>query len=147
MISALALLLVFIFCALASVHVYWACGGRKWQSIAVPERPSRNDASTMERAFQPGNTGTLAVAAVLFMIAGMAGMRGGWFGGAMEYPGLRAGLALVAAAMLLRAIGDFRLVGFFKKIRTTRFARMDTLAYSPLCCALGLGLAALARSS
>jgi hypothetical protein len=44
----------------------------------------------------------------------------------------------------LRAIGDFRYVGFFKRIRDSKFARLDTLAYSPLCAALAvlIGIAA-----
>ena len=49
-----------------------------------------------------------------------------------------------AAMFALRAIGDFRYVGFFKRIRDTRFARLDTLAYSPLCAVLAvlIGIAA-----
>jgi uncharacterized membrane protein SpoIIM required for sporulation len=51
---------------------------------------------------------------------------------------------LIAAVFALRAIGDFRYVGFFKRIRDTRFARLDTLAYWPLCAVLAvlIGIAA-----
>jgi hypothetical protein len=51
---------------------------------------------------------------------------------------------LIAAVFALRAIGDFRYVGFFKRIRDSKFARLDTLAYSPLCAALAvlIGIAA-----
>jgi hypothetical protein len=51
---------------------------------------------------------------------------------------------LIAAVFALRAIGDFRYIGFFKRIRDTRFARLDTLAYSPLCAVLAvlIGIAA-----
>jgi len=45
----------------------------------------------------------------------------------------------------LRAIGDFRHVGFFKRVRGCRFARLDTLAYSPLCTALALLIGIAAR--
>ena len=38
----------------------------------------------------------------------------------------------------LRAIGDFRYVGFFKRVRDSSFARLDTLAYSPLCAGLAV---------
>ncbi|WP_372490886.1 DUF3995 domain-containing protein [Paenibacillus mellifer] len=34
---------------------------------------------------------------------------------------------------LLRAIGEGKYVGFFKKIKHTRFAKQDTVFYSPLC--------------
>ena len=47
----------------------------------------------------------------------------------------------LGAVFLARAIGDFRLVGFFKRVQGSRFARLDTLVYAPLC--LILGIAAL----
>ncbi len=47
------------------------------------------------------------------------------------------GLCAVAALFLLRAIGDFNYMGFFKKIKTTEFGRLDTLYYSPLCLLVG----------
>lgn len=53
-------------------------------------------------------------------------------------------IAGAAAVLVLRAVGDFRLVGFFKRIRGSRFARLDTLLYSPLCFALGAALALMA---
>jgi hypothetical protein len=51
---------------------------------------------------------------------------------------IEVGAWLIAAVFALRAIGDFRYVGFFKRIRDSRFARLDTLAYSPLCACLAL---------
>ena len=53
----------------------------------------------------------------------------------------RIGATGVGAAFLLRAIGEFRYVGFFKRVRGTRFAFWDTCLFSPLC--LGIGLASL----
>ena len=46
---------------------------------------------------------------------------------------LKYGLWIIAALFLLRAIGEFKYVGFFKKVNTTKFAKMDTKYYSPLC--------------
>ncbi|WP_367946795.1 DUF3995 domain-containing protein [Leptospira santarosai] len=45
---------------------------------------------------------------------------------------------LLSAMFLFRAIGDFRLVGFFKKIRGTKFAKNDTAFFSPLCLLLSI---------
>ncbi len=39
----------------------------------------------------------------------------------------------IAFVFLLRAVGDFRYVGFFKKAGNDVFSRMDTALYSPLC--------------
>jgi len=44
----------------------------------------------------------------------------------------------IPAIFLLRALGDFRYVGFFKKVKTTPFAKADTKFFSPLCLMLGL---------
>ena len=57
---------------------------------------------------------------------------------------MRWALVVVAVVLLLRAVGDFRLVGFFKKITGSRFARLDTLVFSPLCVVLGLSLLVVA---
>lgn len=48
---------------------------------------------------------------------------------------------ILAAVMLLRSIGDFRYVGFFKRERAGRFAELDTRFYSPLCLLLALAVA------
>ena len=50
----------------------------------------------------------------------------------------------LAAGLLARAIGDFKYVGFFKKIRDSRFARLDTWVFSPLCLLLAAGVAIIA---
>ena len=34
---------------------------------------------------------------------------------------------------IIRAIGDFRYLGFFKEVKSTEFGTMDTWLYSPLC--------------
>jgi hypothetical protein len=67
-----------------------------------------------QRAFVPSTGGTLTVAAALFFAA-----------------------AVVAIA---RAVGDFRLVGFFKRVRGTNFARLDTAVFAPLCLLLGIAV-------
>ncbi|WP_369124978.1 DUF3995 domain-containing protein [Enterobacter asburiae] len=50
----------------------------------------------------------------------------------------RIGNWVVVVLFLLRAVGDFKIVGFFKKIRRTEFSKYDSLYYSPLCLYLSL---------
>jgi hypothetical protein len=50
----------------------------------------------------------------------------------------------IAILMFARAIGDSNLVGFFKEVKDSKFARLDTWVYSPLCVVLGAGLLAVA---
>ena len=52
----------------------------------------------------------------------------------------RFGIWVLAAVFALRAIGDFRYIGIFKRVRGTRFARNDSLYFSPLC----MGISGLA---
>ncbi|MEM7298065.1 MAG: DUF3995 domain-containing protein [Bacteroidota bacterium] len=40
---------------------------------------------------------------------------------------------LIPTIFLFRSIGDFKYVGFFKKIKTTRFGKSDTRYFAPLC--------------
>jgi len=40
---------------------------------------------------------------------------------------------VLAALFLIRAVGEFRYVGFFKSVRDTRFATWDSWLFSPLC--------------
>lgn len=62
-------------------------------------------------------------------------------------PGVLAGLCYgLAAVFLIRAIGDFKLIGFFKRIRDSRFSRWDTFAYSPLCLGLSVGMFLIGRT-
>jgi hypothetical protein len=51
---------------------------------------------------------------------------------------VRYGSWFIPVVFLLRAVGEFRYVGFFKKIKNTSFAKMDSQYYSPLCLAVGV---------
>jgi Protein of unknown function (DUF3995) len=124
----------------AAVHVYWAVGGRTGKAAAVPTAAGR-------AVIKPSAMSTAMVAAGLCVIAALVALRIGW----LKLPGfagdrilLQIAVWLIAAVFALRAIGDFRYVGFFKRIRDTPFARLDTLVYSPLCAALAvlIGIAA-----
>ena len=40
---------------------------------------------------------------------------------------------IIPAIFLLRAIGEFKYVGFFRKVRSTPFAKKDQQLFTPLC--------------
>ena len=71
----------------------------------------------------------LAVSALL-----LVGAVAGW----APRVGYRVGGGGVGVVLLARAVGDRRSVGFWKRERSTEFARRDTVLYSPLCLVLGL---------
>lgn len=53
-------------------------------------------------------------------------------------------LSFGACGVCIEIAGRFRFVGFFKTVRGSRFARWDTLLFSPLCLLLGLAVAIIA---
>ena len=136
--------LVLIFLVLSLIHFYWVLGGRWGLAAAVPTKADG------QLLFKAGWLPTLVVALGLLLLAAViAALMGlmplGWLynlpDGFLEY-----GLWAVAGLFLLRAIGDFRYAGFFKRVRGTAFGRMDTLLFSPLC-AVVAGLLALLLSA
>jgi len=132
MIAGTAAILVLLF--LAGVHFYWAAGGKAGKGAAIPAANGRP-------VIKPSAFATMVVGVGLCAMAAVLALRTGW----LDLPVLPGNGSLVeiaawliAVVFALRAIGDFRYVGFFKKIRDSRFARLDTLAYSPLCACLAL---------
>jgi hypothetical protein len=81
----------------------------------------------------PGIFATLIVAAGLFGFGLLVLIRSGLLVADLPLWLSRYWLWIIAAIFLLRAIGDFNYVGFFKKYRQTIFGRNDTRYYSPLC--------------
>jgi cytochrome c oxidase subunit IV len=136
-----------VFAALSVVHVYWALGGTAGLKAAIPERPTNRDEHASEgkfiEAFHPSVAMTLLVAGALAIVGALVILRAGIFAPARTDVWLRWSLAVVALIVTARAVGDLNLVGFFKQIRGSRFAVLDTWLYSPLCVFLALGLALL----
>jgi uncharacterized protein DUF3995 len=89
------------------------------------------------RAFNPSALATLAVAAALFLSVIIVVARAGILTTSIRPSQFTLPAALVGLGFLARAVGEFRLVGFFKSVRGTPFARWDTFLFSPLCLVLG----------
>ena len=97
--------------------------------------------------FVPSTRATVGVGVVLLLFAGLFAATGGLIPLGLPKPLLRGLSYALALGLLARAIGEFRCVGFFKRIRGSRFARLDSWVYSPLCLLLGAGIALVARQS
>ena len=124
--NILGILLATIFAILGSFHVYWAAGGRFGMAAAVPKVGG-------EPIFSPSAFATVLVATALF--AAMLTVLGqiGWLGETIPQWIFRWATFGIAALFLLRAIGDFKLLGFFKQVNDTDFAFWDSFLFSPLC--------------
>ena len=132
-VTVVAFALAVVFCALSLLHIGWALGFGSGRVQVVPERPDG------QPVFRPGPFATLTVAGLLFLAALLVTQRAGlgreWIPAGFVGPGCWG----VSAAFVLRAIGEFRYVGVFKRVRGTAFARMDSRLYTPLALLLGLG--------
>jgi hypothetical protein len=122
--------------AIAILHGYWAGSGSAGSGLAVLKKNG-------VPVFKPGPVGTGLVAVALMLAAAIVIGRLGYWRLPYQDAWLRTACWMLAAVFILRAIGDFRFVGFFKRGHDSPFARWDTAAYSPLCLLLGLGIAAV----
>ena len=135
----LAHLLICIFSTLGGIHLYWLAGGSWGTSAVIPEHEGKP-------LFRPTRLATGVVAAGLFCCALLMAVVARIIPLPLQVPLTILGY-LCALLFFARAIGDFRLIGFFKRVRDTRFARFDTLLYSPLCLAISIGVFWVVRCS
>lgn len=119
------------FSLVGTIHVYWAFLGFLGIPLGsinavIPEKKEGN------LSFQPSVLATLVVAIGLFTMAffSWAILSDAVVFSEQWVKRINAGIAFL---FLVRAIGDFKYVGFFKKVKETRFALNDTRYYSPLC--------------
>ena len=124
--------LTIIFTVLAILHFYWAFGGAWGFKNAIP---------TNEQGIQilkPTTTDSIIVGIVLLLF-------GLFYVLALKLKRVKIlvlarnmGLWMIPMLFVARALGDFKYVGFFKQVKETEFANLDTMFYSPLCLIIGL---------
>jgi hypothetical protein len=125
-------ILSFIFLSLSGLHIYWGFGFKMGHAATIP---TKTDGKPV---INPAKIDCFIVAAGLLVFSVFVLIRAGLV--LITLPGLlfNYGMWAITALFLLRAIGDFNYIGFFKKIKKTRFAQMDTMYYSPLCLVIGI---------
>jgi hypothetical protein len=128
-----------IFVGLCLLHVYWALGGRLGRGAAVPSVAGKP-------LFTPSPLGTLLVAAGLLIAALVIAGTVGWLGKAVPTRVFRLLAHAISVVFIVRAIGDFRYVGFFRGASDSVFAYWDLRLYSPLCLFIGAAVFVLVWS-
>lgn len=136
--TALAWALGVVFAALGLLHVVWAAGGGTGSAMVIPEQDG-------VPLFRPGPLASLAVALLLLAAAALVLQKGDVLPVLVPPAIATLGTWIVAMTMVARAVGEFRYLGFFKRVRGTRFATWDTRLFSPLCLALGIGTVIIAN--
>ncbi len=122
-----------IFTLLGCLHLFWMFGGKWGLAQSYPTSESGD-----KQMLNPGPVACLGVALGLLGFAFYNCSLGIGFVQSQPFRATRWVIWAIAGIFLLRALGDFRYVGFFKKVKNTEFGRMDTKWYAPLCLYLGL---------
>jgi Protein of unknown function (DUF3995) len=118
-------------------HFKMAFADKSGESAGVPSVDGKP-------LFVPSTGATIAVGVVLILFALLVAATGGFVSLGLPTRWLEWMSYALALGLLARAIGEFKYVGFFKKVRGSRFARMDTFIFSPLCLLLAIGVAVVA---
>lgn len=128
----LSILLGIIFIGLGIIHFNWVIGGKFGFSESLPTKENG------ERVLNPKKMDSAIVGIGLtvfgifyFLKSGLVELNSPeWI---MKY-----GSWIIPSIFLLRAIGEFKYVGFFKNVKKTDFAKWDTKLFSPLCLAIAI---------
>jgi len=130
-ITVLTLLIMGVF------HFYWSLGGLVGLDKALPTKNGK-------LLLNPSKPLTFFVGIILLIFAYIAYALQFYdfsiVGGSDLY---RFSGLFLSTIFILRAVGEFSLVGFFKKVKNTEFAIYDTKYFSPLCLVLGIVFAIL----
>ena len=132
MVMILSLLLFLVFVVLGSFHFYWLFGGTWAVGKVIPSKGNG------ERLPEIPKIATLIVGVVLvsfgfiYLIkSGLINIQGlNWM--------INYGYWFIPTIFILRAIGEFKYVGFFKKVKHTTFAKADSKVFIPLCLIIGI---------
>lgn len=127
--TVIAAVVCLVLVALALWHVYMAFLPTGRESAAVPSVDGKP-------LFIPSRRATLGVGAALLFFAVLVAATAGLVGIGLSPVVLSWASYALALGLLARAVGEFRCVGFFKRVRGSRFARLDSLVYSPLAIAV-----------
>jgi Protein of unknown function (DUF3995) len=133
MATTISISLFLVFSFLGGLHFYWAFGGKWGLEAALPSNPKGN------KVFTPNQASTIFVGFALLSMGIFVLLKNNptWSANLPDFVN-KWGLLGLAIVFLLRAMGDFRYAGFFKKIKGTTFADFDTRYYSPLCLFIGV---------
>jgi hypothetical protein len=125
-VNAIALFVIGIF------HWYWAAGGEVGSKVVLPEMEKEG------LAFKPPNFATVIVGLIFFGLGLLPLI-------AMKIiviplPTLVSNYMMLGlgGVFVVRAIGEFKYVGFFKRVKNTNFSKYDTKYFSPLSLILGI---------
>ena len=128
----LSLFLIIIFFVLGIIHLNWVFGGDFGFDKSLPTKENG------ERVLNPKKMESAVVGIVLIVFGVFYGVKSELIVFQIDDQLLVYGAYIIPAIFILRAIGEFKYVGFFKRIKNTEFGKLDTRFFSPLCLTIGV---------
>ena len=134
-VTLLSIMLSLVFFVLSGIHIYWLFGGKKGLVSVLPTKENQDYVVSIPPI------ATLLSALALFGFACVYIIKSDLFELAISESLLNSLCWGLPVIFILRAIGDFNYLGFFKKVKNTKFATADSKVFAPLC--LGIGIVGL----
>lgn len=129
--STIAIILFIIFSLLSGIHFYWLFGGKWGLEKVIPTKSEQAITLSIPKF------ATLIVALVLLLFGVIYLIKSRFINLQILNSINDYAYWIIPSIFILRVIGDFNYVGFFKKIKYTEFAKADTKYFVPLCLFIG----------
>ena len=130
-ITILSLILFLTFIVLGGFHFYWLFGGIWGLEQAIPTKDKADSLSIPKIATLIVGLVLVSFGVIYFVKSGLINLSiPNWITDYVYW--------FIPIIFIIRAIGDFNYVGFFKKIKDTVFAKADTKLFAPLCLFIGV---------
>lgn len=131
-IMIISLALAILFFMLGLIHFNWALGGNFGFEESLPTKENG------EKVLNPKKIDGAVVGFGLSSFGIFYAIKSGLF--EYNFPEwiVACGSWIIPTIFLIRAIGEFKYVGFFKRIKNTTFGKLDTKLFSPLCLLIGI---------
>jgi len=130
--TILSIILLTIFTSLGSIHFYWLFGGKWGLEQALPTK------EIGEKVIKPSKIATAVVGFGLISFGLFYLIKTDLFNFQVPNWIITYGSWIIPSIFIIRAIGDFKYVGLFKKIKNTEFAKADSKWFTPLCLTIGI---------
>ena len=127
MIIVLGCILILVFLMLSALHFYWATGGKRGFHEALPT--NEKEVTVLDpKIIDSVIVGLGLLFFAFFYASKITVIQNYLWNWLLLYGGW-----IVASIFSLRSVGDFKYVGVFKKVKSTKFAKRDTQYFIPLC--------------
>ncbi len=123
----LSILLSLILIAHGIIYFNWVIGGTFGFAESLPTKESG------ERVLNPKRIDSAIVGIGLTAFGIFYTLKSGLIEHNLPEWIMKYGGWIIPSIFLLRAIGEFKYLGFFKSVKNTNFGKLDTKLFAPLC--------------